>query len=346
MNRTIDLLTSTSRFAIAAAIVYFAYQLAQIGGQVGSVTGSVDREWVTEQIPPTLEEVRQVRLAVDEIRKQLPEILAEVEEVRTLVPPILDEVAATRAQIPPILDEVARVREQLPALLERIDAVNRQIDPVLKQLEATVAVVDGAQKQIPEILSTADRAISSIDNTREQVVPLVPLALEEARLTREQVEPTLDRVENLLDDAYVKAQNTIASAQAAGQEASEGAVKGFFTGVIKLPFKLVGTLASPITRNLSADVAEQLTEKDIELMADTGNKAVLSGSVDRERVWENPNSGNSGSITILRYFELQGLECIEARIKINNRRKQILDKLNEFCRTEDGQWTLASETGN
>ncbi len=345
MTPSLDLLASISRFAIAAAIVYFAYQLAQIVGQVSVVTESVDQ--VTEQIPPTLEEVKQIRLSVVEIQQQVPAILDEVEAVRKLVPSIMAEVAAVRTQIPPILDEVAEVRKQIPPLLQRVDDVNSQITPLLDQVESTVAVVDKTQQQIPDLLSTADRAIDSLDTTRDQVVPLVPQALEEVRLTRESINPTLDRVETIIDDAYVKGQSTIESAQTAGQEASEGAVKGFFTGIVKLPFQLVGTLASPITKNLSPDVAKQLTEKDLEIMAETGRQVVQSGRVDRERRWENPESGNSGSISVVRFFELKGLECIEARIKINNRRdRQIQDKLNEFCRTADGEWTLASEIDN
>ena len=331
MARSIDLLASASRFAIAAAIVYFAWQIGHINDQVGTVTDTVDR--VTQQIPPTLEEVRQIRAEVGEIRKQIPAIMAEVEAVRQLVPTVTDEVAATRAQIPP--------------LLARVDAITRQIEPILQQLESTTAVVDDTQKQIPAILETADRAIGSVDETRAQVVPLVQPALDEVRLSREKIDPTLDRVEVLVDDVYGKARETIASAQAAGQQASEGAVKGFFTGIIKLPFKLVGTIASPITKNIKPEVARQLTERDIELMVEAGNEAVQARRAGREYPWKNPVSGNSGAITVLRFFELQGLDCIEARIEIRDRRnKQLQDRNNEFCRLDDGQWTLASEIGN
>lgn len=330
MNNSIDILASASRFAIAAAIVYFAWQIAQINDQVGSVTESVDQ--VTQQIPPTLDEVSQIRLEVTEIRKRIPEILAEVEQVRQLVPSVLSEVAATREQIPP--------------LLRRIDAITAQIEPILRQLETTVTVVDDTQRQIPDILATADKAIGSLDSTREQVVPLVTPTLEEIRLTRDKIDPTLDRVETLVDDVYVRAQETIASAQAAGQQASEGAVKGFFTGIIKLPFQLVGTIASPITKNIKPEVAKQLTEKDIELMAEAGSKAVRSGKAGNSQSWKNPDSGNSGAITTIRFFELDGLACVEGRVEIYNRRnKKIQDKTNEFCKNADGQWTLASEIG-
>lgn len=327
MSHGPELIASASRFAIAAAIVFFAYQLAQISSNLPGVLQMVDG--VSEKIDPTLSEVSLIR--------------KEISEVRILIPDILDEVSEVRKSIPPVLNEIAQVRQQIPPILKRVDAIDKQIPQVLQHVNKTVAVVDKTQKRVPDIVATADKAISSLDKTREAVVPLVPQTLEEIRLTRDKLDPTLDRIEELVDDTFVRAQDTIASVEAAGQEASEGAVKGFFTGIIKLPFQLAGTLASPITKTINPDVAKQITEKDIELMLGAGNKAFKSGKADRERTWENPESGNSGSITIVRFFELSGLECIEARVQINNGRRQIHDKLNEFCRNDDGQWTLSSE---
>lgn len=327
MTRSLEILASASRFAIALAIVYFAYQLAQINKGVGMVTESVDQ--VSRHVEPTLEEVARVR--------------AEIFEVRQLVPQVLDEMAAVREQIPPIVSEVAEIRRQIPPLLAQVESIDRQIDPILQRVDETVAVVDRTQQQIPQLVAAADNAIGALNVTRKEVIPLVPETLEEVRLTREAVNPTLDRVEALVDDAFSKAQQTIQSAESAGQEASEGAVKGFFTGLIKLPFQLVGTLASPIVKNIDPDVAKQINEKDIELMVEAGNAAIKTGKVDSEKGWQNPDSGNSGSITITRYFELKGLECVEARIRISNPRKRIQDKRNEFCQDAEGKWTLASE---
>ena len=320
MSEKADLIASASRFAIAAAIVYFGYQLAQIGSQVPAITQSVEQ--VSQHIEPALDEVARVR--------------AEIGEVRQLVPQVLDEVAAVREQIPPIVNEVAEVRRQIPPLLA-------QVDPILQRVDETVAVVDQTQQQIPQIVAATDNAIVALNDTRREVVPLVPKTLEEIRLTRESVDPTLDRIEDLVEDTYVKALDAIGSAESAGKQASEGAVKGFFTGLVKLPFELVGTLASPMVKNIDADVAKQLTEKDIELMVEAGNRVVKSGRLERERLWENSESGNSGSIMIIRRFELQGLECYETRIRISNPRKEIQDKTDEFCRNQENKWVQAKE---
>ena len=73
---------------------------------------------------------------------------------------------------------------------------------------------------------------------------------------------------------YIYYEVSLLNLEDAAKEASEGAVSGFFTGLVKLPFTLVGSLASPIAKDLDADVAEKLTEKDFELMANAGNQAI------------------------------------------------------------------------
>jgi len=316
MNTTIDLLATASRFAIAAAIIYFAYQLAQINDNVVVVTQSVDQ--VSQHIEPTLEEVKAIRL--------------EIVEVRNLVPDVLAEVAEVRKQIPAVVAEVAEVRQQIPPIIAQVESIEQQIDPILQRVDKTVAVVDDTQRQIPQILTIADNAIATINDTNKEI-----------KLTRESINPTLDRVDELVEDVYFKAQDAITGAEGAGKKASEGAVSGFFTGLIKLPFKLIGSLASPIVDSLDVNVARKLTEKDIELLAEAGTQAIKSQGTGKERRWDNPSSKNSGSITITRRYQSQGLECVEARVRISHKGKQIGDDQEKFCLNEKNEWVGAED---
>ncbi len=342
MSKPIDHIANIGRFAIAAAIFYFGYQVAQIGQQVPRVADSVDT--VSQQFEPALAEVERVRGEIAEIRALVPQILDEAAEIRATVPTILDEVAAVRQQIPPVVDEIGQVRQQVPEILQRVDALESRIDPILQRVDRSLATLESTQQQIPQILSTADSAVASIDQARYTLAPLVPQTLEEIRLTREAVDPTLDRVQVLVDDAYGKAQDAITAAQGAGQEASEGAVTGFFTGILKLPFKLVGTLASPIVNSIDPDVARLLEEKDLELMAEAGRRAVEAENLGKPERWDNPRTDMSGSITILRKHSVDERSCYEVQIKIQQRRRQLADNIDDFCQGEDGQWALASET--
>ena len=114
-------------------------------------------------------------------------------------------------------------------------------------------------------------------------------------------------------------------------------------GLIKLPFELVGTLASPIVNSIDKDVARQLTEKDLRMMVEVGNRAYQSNRIGKEYRWQNRGSGNSGSITLVRKYQLRAIECVETRIVLNNRRKQLMDQINDYCLDAEGKWGLASD---
>ena len=351
MNRSIELLASSSRFAIAAAIIYFAYQLSQINDSVSVVTQSVDQ--ISRHIEPTLKQAQEIRLEITATRKLIPQILAEVAavrqqipaivaevgEVRKLIPAIVAEVGEVRQQIPALVAEVAEVRRQIPLILKRVDAINQQIEPILLR-------VDETQRQIPLILMTADDAILALNDTRKEVLPYLPEALEEIRLTRTSIDPMLDRVDTLVDDAFNRADQTIASARVAGKEASEGAVSGFFSGLVKLPFRFIGSLASPLVNSIDADVAAQMNDKDFKLLAEAASQAHASSTIGKDWTWENPSSGHSGSITVIRKFNLQGLNCIEARNQISLKGKPSLVDEAEFCLDADDKWIKATDIGN
>lgn len=328
MTNAIPILSIASRFALAAAIVYFAFQLARIVDSLPEIDQSLAR--VTQQVPPLLETIDQAQVEVAEIRALVPQILDETAAVRGQIPLILEESAQLRASLPLVLNEVAETRRQLPSLLERVDR--------------SVAVVDKTQRQIPRILDSADRATTAIDETRAQIEVLTPQVLSEIRLSREKIDPTLERVDGLINEVYIKAKATVDTAQGAGQEASEGAVKGIVTGILKLPFRLIGTLAAPLINGIKSDVAAQLTQKDIQLMGDAGKSASDSGVFDQPHYWQNPDSGNAGSITLIRRFQLQASQCVEARITIEISGKSAVDELESFCRNADGKWTAATVT--
>ncbi len=325
MNNTLQILTISSRFALAAAIVYFAYQLARIVDVLPELDQSLAQ--VKQTVPPAIEVIEKVRVEMSEMRRLVPEILDESAAIREQIPPILQEVAEVRQSVPPVLDEVAKTRLQLPSVLERVDK--------------TVSVVDQTQRQIPKILATANKATDSVDKTRTQIEILTPEVLSEVRMTRQMIDPTLDRVDGLINDVYLKAQETVTTAEDAGQEASEGAVTGVVTGVLKLPFRLIGSLLSPFFGSIDPDMALQLTQKDVELMGDAGKRASASGKLNQQHEWRNPDSGNSGSISLVSRFQLEKSECVEVFITIAISGKSTIDKLESFCQNKAGKWVAA-----
>ena len=305
MNKhSVEYLATLSRFALAAAIFYFAFQLYQINQNVPAISQSVDR--VSRQVAPSLEEAQAIREELAEFRKLIPSLLERVD----------NSVAV-------------------------MDETQRQIPQIISATEKALAVIDETQQQIPQIVNTAENAIVALNQTRDEVLPYVSLSLEEVALMRKSMQDSLDRIDILIDDANDKALNAIVLAGDAGKKASEGAVSGFFTGLIKLPFKLIGTLASPIVKSIDADIAKKLTEKDLELIASASKKAVEAKKIDRAWKWNNPKSGNSGSLTITRKYEIRTHVCVEVQVRVSIKGKEKINEPDKLCLNDDKKWVEA-----
>ena len=327
MKNTVENLASLSRFALAAAIFYFAFQLYQINQNVPAISQSIDR--VSQQVEPSLEEAQAIREELAEIRKLIPSLLDRVDKSVA----VMDD---TQRQIPQIINATEKA-------LAVISETQQRIPQILITTENAVAAINETQRQIPQIVNTAENAIVALNLTRDEVVPYIPLTLEEVRLVRKTMELSLDRIEILIDDANDKALNAIVLAGDAGKKASEGAVSGFFTGLIKLPFKLVGTLASPIVKTIDADVAKKLTDKDVELMHEAGKQAVDKKKFGRAWKWDNPKSGNSGSLTITRKYEIRSHVCVEVEVRVSIKGREKMNEPDNLCLNKDKKWVEAEE---
>ena len=340
-STTIQLLTTASRFLLAAAIIYLAFQLARVidsGPQIADSLGEV-----TDQLPAALETIDLARAEISEIRQLVPDVLAEVSAVREQIPPTLDEIAKIRESIPPVIEEVANVRESLPSVLDEVEQTRQQIPTILETVNDTNQVINQTQQQIPDILQTANQVAATVEQTNKQLETLTPQILDEVRLTRDKVDPTLDRVEVIVDDAYRKAKDTLDTADGAGQGASEGAITGLFTGILKLPFRLLGTIASPLLDSIDPGIRDKLTQKDIEMMGDAGNRLADSKLINEPEYWQNPESKNRGSITVTRRFNRNGQTCVSARITFNLFDRTSSDELENFCQNADGEWETAPD---
>lgn len=326
MNKLfVEYLATLSRFALAAAIFYFAYQLYQINQNVPAISQSVDQ--VSRQVAPSLEEARAIREELAEFRKLIPSLLERVDKNVA----VMDE---TQRQIPQIISATEKA-------LAVIDETRQQIPQIMRTAESAVDAVNQTQQQIPQIVNTAENAIVALNQTRDEVLPYITLTLEEVALMRKSMENSLDRIEIMIDDANDKALKAIVLAGDAGKKASEGAVSGFFTGLIKLPFKLIGTLASPIVKTIDIDVAEKLTNKDVELMAKASQQAVEARKINRTWKWNNPKSGNSGSLTITREYQIRSRDCVEVQVRVSIKAKEKLNEPDKLCLNKDKKWVEA-----
>ena len=87
----------------------------------------------------------------------------------------------------------------------------------------------------------------------------------------------------------------------------------------------------------------QLGEGDAALLDAASRKLYLSEEVELNAVeaWENPETGNRGTVTLIEIFEHQGMPCRRLRHDIELRRTRdpfrfIVDR----CKTSEGEWKI------
>jgi surface antigen len=81
-----------------------------------------------------------------------------------------------------------------------------------------------------------------------------------------------------------------------------------------------------------------LSEGDIEIMKETARVKMTDKPKGTILKWENPKSGSSGTITLLRLFEHQGLQCRALKHLIKPRHDVPWTIRNEICLDANGEW--------
>lgn len=240
-------------------------------------------------------------------QQNIPAILALTEQTTKTVSPALEQVEPIRKMIPQILEEVAALRKQVPPLLEEVAATR----------EALPAMLDTTSKTVHE-------ATTSINKLEPHISP----TLTEVRKTRQALPGLMDRAEEI-----------VASAGKAGQEASKGAVFGIVGGVLAAPFKLIGGVGKGLAHAIGIDKKEGFTEQDEKLASKATDSVIRSGEEGKEVSWENPESKNRGTVRLLSQKQRDEQSCylLRQEVVLASGKKHKADV--EFCQNPDGSWT-------
>ena len=261
---------------------------------------------VSKQIPDIL-------MRIDNTTEKVEPVIADVGEIIDLVPGILKEVEEIRKIIPPILSEVEQTRKQIPAVLKESGAI---------------------RGELPAVLASADKASAAVADVSIQLEatrPLIPEVLKEIETTRESIPPMMDRADELIEKARV-----------AGKEASQGAVTGLFSGIIKAPFELVGDAGRGIS-GLTKQEAKQYTDKDFQLNQTASLVLLNNASLGDEQEWENTESGNHGIVHLKDIYskgEYAETDCRTLVTKFYKQDKLFKEVPRSFCKNEHGKWDL------
>ena len=261
------------------------------------------------------------------VSKQIPDILHSINATSEKVEPIIGDVGQIIELVPDILKEVEETRKMIPSILNEVEQTRNQIPAVLKESEAI-------RGELPALLASADKASDAVADVSKQVEatrPLIPEVLKEVKATRESIPPMMDRADEMIEKARV-----------AGKEASQGAVTGFFSGIVMAPFALVGDAGKSIS-GMSKHEAKYYTDKDFKLNQEATLYLLNSGSKGDERKWENTDSGNHGIVLLSDTYskgEYAEITCRTLITKFYKDKKLFKEVPRSFCKNEEGKWDL------
>ncbi len=80
-------------------------------------------------------------------------------------------------------------------------------------------------------------------------------------------------------------------------------------------------------------------EKDFELLKEAGREALDNQPDQTEIEWHNPDTGNSGSVSVLSTRMIEDKTCRDALLKNNARTIQGTVRYL-LCRQDDGTWQI------
>lgn len=261
------------------------------------------------------------------VSSQIPDILLRIDDTSEKVEPIIEEVGQIIDLVPDILNEVEETRKMIPPILEQVELTRKQVPAVLKESEAI-------RGELPAVLSSADKASASVTDVSRQIEatrPLIPQVLKEVETTREAIPPMMDRADKMIEKARV-----------AGKDASQGAVTGFFSGIVMAPFALVGDAGKSIT-GMTKEEAKRLEEKDFDYVEKASLYLLNNGIKGEERKWNNTESGNHGTIILTDIYaegDFAEIDCRSLKIQLYKKDKLIKAITRSFCKDDDGKWGL------
>jgi surface antigen len=85
-----------------------------------------------------------------------------------------------------------------------------------------------------------------------------------------------------------------------------------------------------------------MTHEDRQMYKSALDDALTSGAVGETKAWKNPETGNFGSVKVIKDFSRQESAC--RRVETFAQTKQIKNRARwNFCRQPSGEWKVVSE---
>ena len=297
-NARVSNATAISIIVLAISIVYFAKELSDF----------------TSMIPGLVNEIHSIQEKVDPVIK-------ESEDIREFIPGVLKEVESLLAEISPLIREFSEVRSQIPEILDEAALHRVTVDNLI--LEATEY-----RKQIPFITQereAVEKLITEVINESQLVRQTVPEILAEVEAVRIEIPKFLHQAQEISDNI-----------KRAGLEASEGAVQGVISGIIKAPFSMIFGWGNPITSS-----NQELSEEDRTFMQEAALKLLNSGEDSEQIQWENPGTKVSGVAVIEEMSVTMKSTCKTIKVTLARDGTVFNEGIATICQKPGESWVLS-----
>lgn len=175
-----------------------------------------------------------------------------------------------------------------------------------------------------------------------QINASLPGILDEvATIRTETIPPIIDQIGAIHEDMpgyFDRADRLVAEARVAGQQASEGAVTGLFTGIINAPMSLVSGIGNALGRQIEAtDEDRKLALRAVEIVLQSDKKGT-------SETFENPKTEFTGTITLRSVRKIKGTVHKTLRLVTHKKGKKLAEVDVEVAVSVDGTWELIKAT--
>jgi surface antigen len=192
---------------------------------------------------------------------------------------------------------------------------------------ATVTEVAELRKTLPPMVDAGAAAINNASSAVRVIEPHIPSVLTEVKKTREALPGILDRADQVAGRA-----------EKMGKEASKGAVTGLLGGIISAPFRLIGDVGKGLRDTIGLGNLSEFTAEDDRLTGGATDAVLRNGATGAQQSWQNPDSGNHGSVTLLGHKTLNNQPCVNLRYRVEFGTGKTHDVKLDFCQRPDGSW--------
>lgn len=110
-------------------------------------------------------------------------------------------------------------------------------------------------------------------------------------------------------------------------------------GVIVLVFLIPGVLWASNWQWMKDTEVKSFNEQDWALLDNTITQMLDQGSDGDKQEWQNPETGNSGSVQVQDTRETTTGTCRNLLISNNSKPESGVTRL-DYCRQQDGQWKI------